>query len=113
MTTLTLDGWCKPDDAASPIPVELIHFRIGEQYHRLLEQAEEELLRTRAEEKLIDVDADSLALSVSSDCGPIEACQLRVYLHPVDQRGHFHLIGRRVGDQSLVYTNPIMVDQLG
>ncbi len=113
MNTVTLDGWCKPNDASHPIRVELIHFHLNEEQHRRLEQAEEELHQTRASEKLIDVDTDSLELSVSDDCGPIEACQLRVYLHPVDQRGHFHLVGRRVGDHSLVYTNAIMVDQLG
>lgn len=112
MNPVTLDGWCKPDDAANPIPVESIHFFVTEMQHRELERAEEELQQTQAKEKLIDVDLDSLKLEVSPDCGPLEECQFRVYLSPIDQRGHFHLVGRRIADHSLVYSNSVMVDQL-
>lgn len=113
MNTVTLDGWCKPANASDPIPVEAIHFSIDEEQHRKLERAEEELQRTGATEKLVDVDMSHLELQISPDCGPLEECQLRVYLSPIDQRGHFHLVGRRAGDRSLVYSNSVMVDQLG
>ncbi len=113
MNTLTLDGWCKPDSAANPIPVEAIHFRVNERDHRRLELAEEELQQSEAPEKLIDVDMNEMELSTSPDCGPLADCKLRVYLSPVDRRGHFHLVGHRASDQSLVYSNAIMVDQLG
>ncbi|CAD5202420.1 hypothetical protein [Pseudomonas sp. FEN] len=39
--------------------------------------------------------------------------QFRVYLSARDQRGQLHLVGHRESDGSLVYSNAVMIDQLG
>ena len=114
MGTMTLDvgGWCKHNNNTRPEPVNTIHFHISQNCHLLLEQAEEELQKTHEREKFLEMDPDALELEVSPDCGPLADCQFRVYLDPVDHRGHFHLVGHRASDNSLVYSNAVMVDAL-
>ncbi len=113
MNTLTVDGWYRPAGADKPIHMELLRFRVSDEYHLLLENAEEELLDADGGERLIPVDMDSLELEIPAECGPLEDCQLRIYLSPIDHRGHFHLVGHRANDHGLVYSNAVMVDQLG
>lgn len=114
MNTLMLEGWCKPPGAQQPLPLEPIGFHISERCHLQLEAAEEELLRTHEKEKFIDVDARELELDMPAGCGRLVDCQLRVYLGGMDhKRGQFHLVGHRALDNSLVYTNAVMVDLLG
>ena len=113
MNTYTVEGWYRKS-GERPVPLEHIHFSISDARHLQLEAAEEELMRTHAPEKLVDVDMREIDLHMPRDCGPLSDCRLRVYLggHG-QQRGQFHLIGHRAADGSLVYTNSIMVDQLG
>lgn len=113
MNTLTLEGWCKAEDSLTACPVEQIHFHIDELSRRLLEQAEEDLHHSQDTECFVPADLSTLELEVSDDLGELTDCQFRVYLRPFDQRGQFHLVGQRVLDHSLVYTNAVMVDQLG
>jgi len=54
-----------------------------------------------------------MELITPEECGPLSDCQLRVYLSAGDQRGQFHLVGHRASDGSLIYTNAVMIDQLG
>lgn len=112
MMTLDVGGWCRRTSEGQPEPVHAIHFHISEDCHMQLERAEEELQHTHQKEKLLDMDMGSMELEVSPDCGPLSDCQLRVYLDPVDHRGHFHLVGHRASDHSLVYSNAVMVDAL-
>jgi hypothetical protein len=113
MNTLTVEGWCKKPGAQA-MPLERIRFHISERCHRQLEAAEEELHRTHEPEKFVGVDMRELALQTPAECGPLVKCQLRVYLGGMDnRRGQFHLVGHRSSDDSLVYTNAVMVDQLG
>ena len=113
MNTLTIEGWKKAQRTSKAVPVEMIHFRVNEHYHLLLEQAEEALLENGQNEMLIDIDISTMELKTSKDCGNLTDCQLRVYLSKENQRGHFHLVGRSISDGSLIYSNAIMVDQLG
>jgi hypothetical protein len=114
MNTLTVEGWCRKSDAQPPMPLERIRFHISDRCHLQLEAAEEELRRTHEPEKFVDVDMRELALQTPAECGPLAHCQLRVYLGGMDNsRGQFHLVGHRASDDSLVYTNAVMVDQLG
>ncbi|MDX2464458.1 MAG: hypothetical protein QNK31_08120 [Porticoccus sp.] len=113
MDNLTVDGWCKVPGAENPIPLEDIRFYISPACHLELEAAEEELLKTKALEKFVDVNIDTLKLEVPSEVGLLSDCGLRVYLGPLDNRGQFHIVGHRASDNSLVYTNSVMVDQLG
>lgn len=43
MNTLSVEGWHKPDMNSPSIPIGLLNFRVSEQYHLLLEQAEDEM----------------------------------------------------------------------
>lgn len=113
MNTLTVEGWCKPEGASKSIPIESLHFRVSEQSHLELEQAEEQLKVNHEPEAFVDVDMGSMELATSSDCGPLADCQLRVYLSPNDERGHFHLVGHKASDGSLVYSNAVLVETLG
>lgn len=113
MNTMTIEGWCKPEGAKKSTPIEFLHFRISEECHLQLEDVEEELQRTHAPEKYVDIDMDNMELETSKDCGPLSDCQLRVYLDKADHRAQFHLVGHRASDGSLIYSNAVMVDMLG
>lgn len=113
MNTLTIDGWCKPSDNEKSTPIGEFHFRIDEAHHLDMERAEEELQKTHAEEMFVDIDMNNMELKTPESCGRLSDCQLRVYLNPDDHRGHFHLVGHRASDGKLVYTNAVMIDQLG
>jgi len=113
MTMLTVEGWYKPAGTNKAIYMEQFRFHISEECHLQLERAEEALEDSDTGERLIPVDMASLELETPADCGPLTDCQLRVYRGGPDHRGHFHLVGHRATDQGLVYTKPVMVDQLG
>lgn len=112
MNTLTLEGWCKPQGHTRSSPIQSIHFRVSDEAHLRLEEAERALQKYQHPEMFVDVELDEMELATSSDCGPLADCQLRVYLDSTD-RGQFHLVGHRAVDRSLVYSNAVMIDQLG
>ena len=113
MNRLTVEGWCRKFDVEAPIPLAGIRFRISAACHLELEKAEEELEKTHAPEKFVIVDVSTLDLELPAEVGALADCQIRVYLSPLDGRGQFHLVGHRSSDGALVYTEPVMVDQLG
>lgn len=110
--TLDLEGWCKDPLSGTRTPIHNIHFRVTEACHLRLEQAKEELLRTHQGEKFLDIDAEELEVQISSECGPLVNYRLRVYLKPGDETCHFHLVGNRLSDNSLAYSNSVLVDFL-
>ncbi|MNO05938.1 hypothetical protein D3C81_2275160 [compost metagenome] len=61
---------------------------------------------------MVDVDMATLGLKIPDACGALSDCQFRVYLSD-DQRGQFHLVGHLARDGSLIYSNAVMIDQLG
>lgn len=113
MNTLTIEGWRKPHHSTKSTPVGILRFRVHEQYHLLMEQAEHEMVQSHEPERFIDIDMDSLELETSKECGNLINCRFRVYLNPEDHRGHFHLVAESAQDHSLIYSNAVMVDQLG
>ena len=113
MNTLTIKGWCKPSGAERSTPIGNIHFHVNESDHLRLEEAEERLQETHEPEAMVDVDMSTMDLITPDECGPLSDCQLRVYLSADDERGQFHLVGHRASDGSLIYTNAVMIDQLG
>ncbi|MDM8349224.1 hypothetical protein P8H27_09970 [Pseudomonas sp. sp1636] len=112
MNTLTIEGWCKARGASRSTPAGSFHFRVSEPDHLRLEQAEERLQKTHEPEALVDADMSRMELDMPQGCGPLSDCQWRVYLNE-NQRGQFHLVGHRASDGGLVYTNAVMIDQLG
>ncbi len=110
--TLDIDGWYKKSNSAKPEPIHPVHFHISEACHLQLEAAEVELQKTHQPEKFLDVDMESFDLELPPDIGPLSDCQLRVYINPKTERGHFHLVGHRASDNSLVYSNAVMVEHL-
>lgn len=113
MNTMTLDCWNKPQGAQSSSPMGLISFRVSEAAHLELEKAEEKLHATPDKDFMLDMNMSEMELETPEGCGPLSDCQLRLYLRKDDLRGHFHLVGHRAEDGSLVYSNAVMVDQLG
>jgi hypothetical protein len=125
MNSLSIEGWCKRSDDEKSTPVGFIQFYVSEPTHLLLEKAEEHLnkakeaheaeesLRSDETEVMVDADMATLDLVLPEGCGPLSDCQFRVYLGGEDQRGQFHLVGHRESDGSLIYSNAVMIDQLG
>ena len=113
MNTFTIEGWRKQPGAASPVPINNMHFRINDHYHQLLEQAEESLLDSGKEDVMFAIDMSTIELDIPKECGQLADCQLRVYLSQESQRGQFHLVAHCKEDNSLVYSNAVMIDQLG
>lgn len=113
MDNLSIEGWYKAAEAHTPTPLDEIRFYISPACHLELEAAEEELLETHAPEKFVEVDIDALQLEMPSDIGPLTDCRLRVYRGGPDNRGQFHLVGHSARDNGLIYTNAVMIDQLG
>ncbi len=112
MSALNLKGHCKPSGAKQSMPIGMIHLNIPEEYHLRLEEAELKLQDSHEPELLIDIDIAAIDLETSVECGALSDCQLRVYLNPIDHRGHFHLVGHRAADGSLIYSNAVLVDLL-
>jgi hypothetical protein len=112
MNTLTIEGWCKASGATKSTPIGQFQFHVSEPEHLRLERAEERLQKTHEPETMVDADVTTMELSTPDECGPLSDIQWRVYLD-ADERGQFHLVGHRASDGSLVYTNAVMVDQLG
>ena len=113
MNTMTLDCWRRAEGAESSAPVGKISFRVSETAHLQLEQAEEDLRDTPKQDYMLSMDLADMELEPPVDCGPLSDCQLRVYLRNDDLRGQFHLVGHSARDGSLIYSNAVMVDQLG
>ncbi|MCM2318765.1 MAG: hypothetical protein NDI93_05475 [Pseudomonas sp.] len=125
MNTLSIEGWCKRSDDEKSTPMGIIQFYVDEPTHLLLEKAEERLNKARDEhataeslrspktEEMVDVDLATLGLVMPEGCGPLSDCQFRVYLGGEGQRGQFHLVGHLASDGSLIYSNAVMIDQLG
>ena len=91
----------------------MLRFRVAEKYHCAMERAEEALQINRGGEQFIDVDLATLELDAAPEYGDIADPRFRVYLGSADQRGHFHLVARRANDDALIYSNSVMIDQLG
>ena len=110
--TLSLEGWRKREEDDNPVEVRAIHFHIDETLRLLLEDAEEELQSREESERYIEVDNGKINLETSPDCGTLSDCHIRVYRDPADDRCHFHLVGHRASDNSLVYSNAVLIDNL-
>ncbi len=112
MYALTLDSFVKPEDAMKSQPAGLVHLELKASDFRRLEEAEAQLQREHQRETMIQIDPKELNLELPKAVPALEDCQLRVYIHEDDERGHFHLVGHRRGDHSLFYTNAVMVDYI-
>ncbi|MDP3848777.1 MAG: hypothetical protein Q8R10_20360 [Pseudomonas sp.] len=115
MNTLNIEGWCKTGADEQSTPMGFINFHVSEADHLRLEQAEVQLQTAETPEVMVAADMSTLDLITPQECGPLTDCQYRVFLSSVstEPRGQFHLVGHRASDGSLVYTNAVMVDQLG
>ena len=125
MNTLIIEGWCKRIGDEKSTPLGQLEFYVSEPTHLRLEKAEERLnkaqesheeeesMRSRETEVMIDADMATLNLVMPAGYGPLSDCQFRVYLGGEDQRGQFHLVGHLASDGSLIYSNAVMIDQLG
>lgn len=114
MNTLTIDSWCKPEGAERSMPMGEISFRVSEGYHLEMESLGERLA-TNADTSQgeIPVDMSTLELKTPNECGTLLDCSFHVYVSKKDHRNHFFLKGHRAQDNALVYTNAVMVDELG
>lgn len=112
MSSFSIEGWHKANDAKKSTPLAPIDFYLSGLDHQHLEEAEEHLQKNHQREMMVDVDMTTLELHLPAECGPVRDCQLRVYLRDDDQRGQFHLVGHLQSDGSLIYSNAVLIDQL-
>lgn len=114
MNTFNLESWCKPQGAAKSQPMGLMTFRVSEDAHLKMEAAEDQMTQdSKAHEMDIPVDIDSLELQLPPDCEALSDAAFHVYRHAHEGRSHFFLTGHRASDGALVYSNAVLVDQLG
>jgi hypothetical protein len=115
MNSFNIEAWCKPEGAEKSVPLGLIRFRVTPDMHLKLADAEDQLSDSSDQLELdIDIAQDGLALETPSECGALKDCKFHVYRHHRhDERGHFFLVGRRVSDNALIYSNAVVIDQLG
>ena len=114
MNTLTIEGWCKPSSDQKSIPIGEFHFHVSDSDHLRMEEAEERLQKTHEKDFRFDADMSTMELITPAEVGALSDCQWRVYLTgDGEHRGQFLFIGDRESDGCLVYTNAVMIDQLG
>ncbi|NRB38808.1 MAG: hypothetical protein HRU20_10125 [Pseudomonadales bacterium] len=57
MSTMSVQGWCKPEGSINPVPIESMYFELTDQEHEQLEAMEEQLLMHHESEEFLPVDA--------------------------------------------------------
>jgi hypothetical protein len=112
MNTFELEGWQKHSKHDQSEPFGLISFHVGEQAHLKLERLEESLQEKGQHETYVDSMYD-ISVDSTEDITDVDEWKVRLFLSRDDQRGMFHLVGHRSKDGSIVYSNSVMVDQLG
>jgi hypothetical protein len=91
-----------------------VHFHVDAESRRRLEAAEETLAEKHEKEMMVPATRETLELVTPSECGELSDCAFRVYLkNDTEHRGQFHLVGHRAEDGALIYSNSVMIDQLG
>lgn len=113
MNTFTIESWCKPPGAEKSSPMGLISFRVGEDYRLQMESLEERLAANDETQADISVRMSTLELKTPDECGELSDAQFHVFVKKHDKRGHFFLKGHRKSDDALIYSNAVMVDELG
>lgn len=112
MSSLSIESWVKPNSTAKSVPGGIIEFYISGDDKINMERAQEHLRNSADKEVLVEVNYATLKLIPPPSCGELIDCKLRVYLREEDQRGQFHLVGKRERDGALIYTNSMMIDML-
>lgn len=114
MNTFTIESWCKPVGANKSVPMGQISFRVSDEYRLKMESMEERFAESSSERQGdISVRMADLELTTPPECGALSDAQFHVYVHKSEGRGHFFLKGHRATDDALVYSNAVMVDELG
>jgi hypothetical protein len=112
MNKFNIEAWYKPEGAQKSAPLGLVTFRVTPDTHLKLAAAEDQLSDSNDKLELdIDTELDGLELETPPECGALKDCKFHVYRHR--DRGQFFLVGHRVSDNALVYSNAIVIDQLG
>ena len=109
---LRLDTYRKgaPGETSQELGVSTLEF--AEPEIRLLEKLEKELMQSDENSLLHDVSPKALHLDTPAACGALKDCQLRL-VHENDlDASHVHLVAKQASDDSLVYTDTVMVRML-
>lgn len=81
--------------------------------HLKLEKLEESMQAEGGSETYLDCGRE-VDITNSDNIRDVSDWRVRVFLSRDDvRRGMFHLVGQRHSDQSVIYSNTVMVDQLG
>lgn len=82
---------------------------IGEEEYMLLQNLESKLKASTMTQTVEEIDASHLRFNPPDECGRLADCKVQVYLGKESEAGHFHLVGRRVADDSLIHTSSVML----
>lgn len=113
MQNLDLEAWRKPSLDSQSEPINNIRFYVDQETHIKLEKAEEEIANSDIQEKFVDANEGTLELSSPDAISKLKDIQFRVYRDNTFDRGQFHLVAKDSANNDIIYTNAVMVDQLG
>ncbi len=106
---LTVETHLKPNQNQASRDVGLTKMLIEESVYHMLEEMEDELVESNQREMFKDIEPESIHLQMPDNFGELSDCQVRMYMPRGVDSGQFHLVGHRASDNSLVYTDAVMV----
>lgn len=106
---ITVETFLKPNPQAESEAAGQTTLVIDESAFLALEKAEESLKEGESAEALYAVRDQDIEVDPPSDIGALKEENVRVFLSPGSEAGHFHLVARRAADDALVYTEPAMI----
>lgn len=109
---LRLETFRKSDPSQPSVELGLTLLEFAEPEIRLLEELERQLQQSSEDALLHDISPEVINLEPPASCGELKQCQLRL-VHEGDlDATHVHLVARQASDDSLIYTNTVMVRML-
>lgn len=106
---LKLETYRATESDDNPKEMGRSSIEIGEEEYLLLQDLENKLQASGASKAVEEIDAGLLNFDPPDDCGDLADCKVQVYLGEEAEAGHFHLVARRVADDSQIHTNSIML----
>jgi hypothetical protein len=109
---LSLETFCKTPGEQRSSEIGRSELTVSAASYRKLEALEDKLRESDQQELFADVDDTAIEVETPAAVDGLKECKVRLYVDREEQAAHFHVIGRQAGDNSLIYTNPVLVRTL-
>lgn len=106
---LSLETFCKGADEQSSNEIGRSAVTVSADSYRKLEALEQQLRESDQQELFADIHDTAIDVETPDAVDQLRQCKVRLYLDGEQQAAHFHLVGHRADDNSLIYTNPVLV----